>query len=61
MLTRQAAWYPKPRPTFSDAIAAVRRDLWRCPDIWISIGDSDITKLPLTVFSDLAEALCYAP
>jgi hypothetical protein len=29
---RQAAataWYPKPQPTFSDALAAVRRDIWR--------------------------------
>src|SRR3954454_15734495 len=26
--TRQAAWYPKPEPTFSDALAAVRRHLW---------------------------------
>jgi hypothetical protein len=24
-----AAWYPKPRPTFSDALTAVRRALWR--------------------------------
>src|SRR4051812_24493366 len=26
---RQAAWYHKPAPTFSDALALVRRDLWR--------------------------------
>jgi len=25
---RQAAWYGKPYPTFSDALALVRRDLW---------------------------------
>ena len=25
---RSAAWYPKPRPTFSDALAAVRYRLW---------------------------------
>ena len=25
---RTAAWYAKPLPTFSDAIAAVRRALW---------------------------------
>lgn len=25
---RAASWYPKPLPTFSDAIAAVRRQLW---------------------------------
>jgi hypothetical protein len=26
--TRQAAWYAKPEATFSDALAAVRRQLW---------------------------------
>src|ERR671917_1972535 len=26
--TRRAAWYLKPEPTFSDALAAVRRELW---------------------------------
>lgn len=26
---RQAAWYPKPQPTFTDAIACVRRQIWR--------------------------------
>ena len=25
---RTASWYPKPLPTFSDALAAVRRELW---------------------------------
>jgi hypothetical protein len=25
---RTAAWYAKPRPTFSDALAVVRRELW---------------------------------
>ncbi len=28
-LVRQAAWYPKPLPTFSDAFALVRRELYR--------------------------------
>jgi hypothetical protein len=27
-LVRTAAWYAKPRPTFSDALAVVRRELW---------------------------------
>jgi len=26
---RQAAWYAKPRPTFSDALALVRRQIWQ--------------------------------
>ena len=30
-----AAWYPKARPTFSNAVAAVRRAIWRtaCPNV----------------------------
>ena len=28
LLVRQAAWYVKEQPTFSDALAWVRRDLW---------------------------------
>lgn len=30
-MPRTAAWYPKPLPTFSDALAAVRRQLWARP------------------------------
>ena len=29
MIQRRAAWYDKPSPTFVDAIALVRRHLWR--------------------------------
>ena len=28
VVPRRAAWYPKPQPTFSDALAAVRHRLW---------------------------------
>jgi hypothetical protein len=31
VLTRQTAWHPKACPTFSDALAAVRYELWCCP------------------------------
>jgi hypothetical protein len=35
---RQAAWYPKAQPTFADALALIRRELWAqaaflCPSV----------------------------
>ena len=60
ILTRQTAWYAKPRPTFSDALAAVRSELWRCPTFQTSRANRDIAKLPITVLQRFAFALCYS-
>jgi hypothetical protein len=60
VLARQTAWYTKPLPTFSDALAAVRCELWRCPTFHISEANADIAKLPNTVFKRFADALSYA-
>lgn len=60
VLTRQTAWYTKPRPTFSDALAAVRYELWRCPTFQTSQANRDIAKLPTAVLNRFAFALCYA-
>jgi hypothetical protein len=60
VLTRRTAWYRKPRPTFSDALAAVRYELWRCPTFHTSRANRDIAKLPTTVLKRLAFALCYS-
>ena len=59
VLTRRSAWYDKPLPTFSDALAAVRLDLWRHPTFHISKRNRDIANLPKAVFKRFAEALCY--
>lgn len=59
VLARQTAWYAKPRPTFSDALAAVRLELWRQPTFQMSKNNKDIAKLPNTVFKRFAQALCY--
>jgi hypothetical protein len=29
-IVRKAAWYDKSLPTFSDALAVVRKELWAC-------------------------------
>lgn len=60
VLVRETAWYPKPRPTFSDALAAVRLELWRQPSFQMSKNNKDIAKLPNAIFKRFAHALCYA-
>src|SRR4029079_10086111 len=60
VLARQTAWYGKPIPTFRDALAAVRCQLWRCPTFHVSKANADIAKLPNSVFKRFADALSYA-
>ena len=57
---RQTAWYHKALPTFSDALAIVRYTLW-CPSSFPTSGSKpDITKVPDSLLSRFADALCYA-
>jgi len=58
---RQAAWYPKPLPTFSDALAWVRHTLWAAyPTFRISQDDPDMLKIPKSLFDTLVSTLSYA-
>ncbi len=57
---RQAAWYQKHLPTFADALALVRRQLWQHRLSDTSAYDDDMVKVPRTVMEHLTEALCYA-
>lgn len=58
---RTAAWYAKSTPTFSDALAAVRRHWWRATiTSCTSPRDVDMIKLPRQVVRRLREAVCYA-
>jgi hypothetical protein len=57
---RQAAWYIKPLPTFSDALAVVRHRLWRGQDFHTSLSDTDMVKIPSLLLKRFTEALCYA-
>jgi hypothetical protein len=56
----QAAWYHKPQPTFSDALAAVRRVIWREQAFVISRRRSDSAKVRNALPDAWAYALCYA-
>ena len=57
---RTAAWYAKPSPTFSDALAAVRAHWWRWQRFRTSPREADMVKLPRRVVQRLSEAACYA-
>ena len=55
-----AAWYAKPSPTFSDALAAVRRTIWREQAFLTSPRRGKRTKPRLTLPEPWAYALCHA-
>jgi hypothetical protein len=57
---RTAAWYAKERPTFSDAIALVRRCLWSHCRFSTSPSKRDMIKVPRPLFERLTQTLCYA-
>ena len=55
-----AAWYRKDQPTFSDAIAAVRRVLWCPPDFSMSRKPGETVEIPAELMNRLVQALCLA-
>jgi hypothetical protein len=57
---RQAAWYVKERPTFADALAAVRRELWEYALFCTLSPKTDVRKLQQALMQRFADALCYA-
>ena len=59
-LRRQAAWYHKAHPTFSDALALVRKDLWVNATFYGSPSATDTVKVPRAFVERLTEAVCYA-
>ena len=59
-LRRQAAWYHKRHPTFADALAVVRKELWAGATFYGSPAHSDTIKVPRAFVERLTEAVCYA-
>lgn len=57
---RAASWYPKPLPTFSDALAVVRRELWTHHDFRTSAATADLIQMPHAIINALIRAACYA-
>jgi hypothetical protein len=57
---RSAAWYDKTQPTFSDVVAAVRKQFWAAPNLSISRTDPDSVEIPLELWNRLSETLAFA-
>jgi hypothetical protein len=57
---RAAAWYPKAGATFSDVLAAVRRECWGFLDIRTSQGDPSCAEIPRAQLDRLLNAACYS-
>jgi hypothetical protein len=58
--TRQAAWYQKASPSFSDALAFLRLQLWPARVIWRSPAQTDIVEIPRGLLDCLTDMLAYA-
>ena len=56
---RQAAWYQKAQPTFADALALVRRELWAQAAFHLSASEPDRVKVPRRFVERLTDTLCY--
>lgn len=58
---RQAAWYCKPLPTFSDALALVRQEVWQHRYFQLSHKRYDVRKMRPEVLNYLGNAAFYTP
>ena len=58
---RQAAWYHKSHPTFADALALVRKELWAQEQTFRgSRAETDTVKVPRALVERLTDVVCYA-
>ncbi|GAC1349730.1 MAG: hypothetical protein NVSMB27_25580 [Ktedonobacteraceae bacterium] len=56
---RQAAWYNKALPTFSDTLAFVRQHLWPSTFFCMSSSEHDVVKIPRALFDRLVDTLAF--
>jgi hypothetical protein len=57
---RQAAWYAKSAPTFSDTLAFVRRQLWPVTVSSTSPSSNEVVEIPRALFDRLTDTLAFA-
>jgi hypothetical protein len=58
---RRATWYEKNHPTFSDALALVRKELWAQEQTFCGwSAQTDMVKVPRVFLERLTDAVCYA-
>lgn len=60
LLVDATAWYKKEKPTFSDAIAAVRRLLWQKIDFSTSGNQTELVKIPQPLLQHFQHMLANA-
>jgi DDE superfamily endonuclease len=59
-VVRQVAWYHKRHPTFADALALVRKEMWADATFYGSPAQSDTVIVPRALVERLTDAVCYA-
>ena len=60
-IARRTAWYGKRTPTFSDALALVRKKLWAQEATFCgSLAETEKVKVPRAFVERLTDAVCYA-
>jgi hypothetical protein len=57
---RSAAWYQKREPTFADAIALVRKQLWTYMKFVNYPAEKEVVVIPRSLLHGLVDTLCYA-
>jgi hypothetical protein len=57
---RQAAWYLKATPTFSDTLACVRQLLWPTTVFSTSPAADEVIEIPRALFDRLTDTLAFA-
>jgi DDE superfamily endonuclease len=57
---RQAAWYHKSLPTFADALALARKELWAQQPFYGLLAETETVKVPRVFVERLTDAVCYA-
>ena len=57
---RQAAWYHKRHPTFADALALARKELWASATFCGLSSETDTVKVARAFVERLTDAVCYA-
>jgi len=57
---RRAAWYHKRHPTFADALALARKELWASATFYGSPSATETVKVPRAFVERLTDAVCYA-
>ncbi len=57
--SRSAAWYRKPQPTFADAIALVRKQLWTRIEFVNPLAKPAVVVFPQSFLHGLVDTICY--